>query len=428
MRGVPGQGSGTGGLWGREGARGRGDQRAWGRLGMSAAAEAAEANPRLTRTHGCFEIDGLPRPALAEGARDRWYDARELTFEPGPALTDDALLTSSERAAYDRDGYVVCAAPLLSSAEVKHHAALWEACMRVEHEGQEGVTDTSPGFTQRRPEPGVRGDAVNGHFKKYGGCLDLVSHPRVVQLARDVLGPNVCCWGGELLSVPAPEARVDRAVRRALHRQAARDVGRASAVPSRRLVLGVLAHPPGHRLARTGRMPGGERCCSLLPRLPSPRPAAPGGRGGRCVVRPAGGRVRGAPARTPPRRPGAPRPPPLPHSAGPPCSLPPHGLRSTLPCLGLTLTPCRDPQASAHSDLTAHISSGPNHSRKRRLGIAITYTQMDGVSDGGLGWATGVYIPPGSSAPSEGWVELPPPAAYAPAGFDEPPPGSGARL
>ena len=92
------------------------------------------------------------------------------------------------------------------------------------------------------------------------------------------------------------------------------------------------------------------------------------------------------------------------------------------------MTPCRDPQASAHSDLTAHISSGPNHSRKRRLGIAITYTQMDGVSDGGLGWATGVYIPPGSSAPSEGWVELPPPAAYAPAGFDEPPPGSGARL
>ena len=29
---------------------------------MSAAAEAAEAK-RLTRTHGCFEIDGLPRPA-----------------------------------------------------------------------------------------------------------------------------------------------------------------------------------------------------------------------------------------------------------------------------------------------------------------------------------------------------------------------------
>ena len=44
------------------------------------------------------------------------------------------------------------------------------------------------------------GDAVNGLFKKYRGCLDLVSHPRVVQLARDVLGANVACWGGHYIA------------------------------------------------------------------------------------------------------------------------------------------------------------------------------------------------------------------------------------
>ena len=54
----------------------------------------------------------------------------------------------------------------------------------------------------------------------------------------------------------------------------------------------------------------------------------------------------------------------------------------------------------------------------RRLGIAITYTRMDGgVSDGGLGWATGVYVPQGSLPPSAGWVVLPRPAAYGPPGF-----------
>jgi hypothetical protein len=40
-------------------------------------------------------------------------------------------------------------------------------------------------------------------------------------------------------------------------------------------------------------------------------------------------------------------------------------------------------QASVHSDLTAHIAKGPNPSHRRRLGIAITFTQMDGVTDGG---------------------------------------------
>ena len=127
---------------------------------------APGAVQRLTRTHGCFAIDGLPRREPPEGHRERHYASRELIFEEGPPPTSAALLSDAERSAYDRDGFVACSRPLLSSEEASHHAALWEACWR-----EEAVDGEAPG------------DAVNGYFKKYRGCYDLVSHPRVVQLA-----------------------------------------------------------------------------------------------------------------------------------------------------------------------------------------------------------------------------------------------------
>ena len=37
--------------------------------------------------------------------------------------------------------------------------------------------------------------------------------------------------------------------------------------------------------------------------------------------------------------------------------------------------PLRAGHASVHSDMTAHVSAGPNLSKRRRLGIAITYTR-----------------------------------------------------
>ena len=75
-------------------------------------------------------------------------------------------------------------------------------------------------------------------------------------------------------------------------------------------------------------------------------------------------------------------------------------------------------QASIHSDLCAHIAKGPNRSSRRRLGIAITFTQMDGVTDGGLGWATGVAVPEGSTVPLDGpWVVLQRPSEHGPSGF-----------
>ena len=64
--------------------------------------EAHGVVERLTRTHGCFAIDGLPRREPPEGHRERHYASRELTFEEGLPLTNAALLSDAERSAYDR--------------------------------------------------------------------------------------------------------------------------------------------------------------------------------------------------------------------------------------------------------------------------------------------------------------------------------------
>jgi hypothetical protein len=316
--------------------------------GPASSSESSSADAsRLTRTHGCFAIDGLPRAEPEEGHRDRHYASRELNFEEGPALTSSALLSAAERRAYDRDGVVVCSQPLLSRAEAAHHAALWEACWREEAVGGADAP----------------GDAVNGYFKKYRGCHELVSHPRVVQLARDVLGPNVCCWGGHYIA-KLPHTDVPTQVHQ--------DAWYWAFTPARQVTVWVALDDVdeangavrffhgSHRLGLQHREAGEEG--QLYPRLAAAC--------GEAV------------------------PAPLP--AG---------------------------HATAHSDMCAHVSASSNLSNRRRLGIAITYTRMDGgVHDGGLGWSTGVFIPEGSTAPTQDWVELDPSTMpYGPPGFEPPP-------
>lgn len=225
-------------------------------------------------------------------------------------MPEASLLTRSERESYDRDGFVSCARPLLSGAEAAHHAALWEACLDYEL----GCTTAersaaSAAFDTDGNVPTSGGDAVNGHFKLFGGCYDLVLHPHVVQLARDVLGPNICCWG-TIISQPVALFRcIDGIVgsgadpqlifithRRPLYRQASapRDGHR---MPSGRLLLGVYADPTGDCMAGSGGLRRVEWCGTVLPRQPPPRSAASKRARRARSVRTDGECVRGAPSR-----------------------------------------------------------------------------------------------------------------------------------
>ncbi len=64
---------------------------------------------------------------------------------------------------------------MLTPEEVNVHCRIWEEIFDAHCDGD--------------PQ------GVNGFFKRYGGAYDLVSHPVVVQLAKDILGPRCCCWG-----------------------------------------------------------------------------------------------------------------------------------------------------------------------------------------------------------------------------------------
>lgn len=115
--------------------------------------------------------------------------ARDATaspqFHPAQTAAPPVLLTAAELQQYNRLGYILRPGggiPVLNPAEVEGQARLWEACFESHCEGD--------------PQ------GVNGFFKRYGGCYDLVSHPTVVRLAMDILGPRLACWGAHWMCKP----------------------------------------------------------------------------------------------------------------------------------------------------------------------------------------------------------------------------------
>ena len=82
-------------------------------------------------------------------------------------------------ASFNERGFVLPARPLLSPEEVVHHARVWEELFEAYGEGD--------------------GYGINGFFKRFGACWDLTAHPNVVQVARDLLGTNVACWGAHYI-------------------------------------------------------------------------------------------------------------------------------------------------------------------------------------------------------------------------------------
>ena len=88
------------------------------------------------------------------------------------------LLSAEELSLYNEQGFLLRAGggiPVLTPGEVDVHRRVWQEIFDAHCDGD--------------PQ------GVNGFFKRYAGAYDLVSHPVVVQLAQDILGPRCCCWG-----------------------------------------------------------------------------------------------------------------------------------------------------------------------------------------------------------------------------------------
>ena len=119
------------------------------------------------------------RPAISDN-----HHGAPIEFLPARTSTP-VILTTKELNQYNEQGFLLRAGggiPVLTPGEVATHCRVWEEIFHAHCEGD--------------PQ------GVNGFFKRYAGAYDLVSHPVVVQLAQDILGPRCCCWGAHCASPP----------------------------------------------------------------------------------------------------------------------------------------------------------------------------------------------------------------------------------
>ena len=304
-------------------------------------------------------VEQLPAENRASGVRPRDHGLRHA---PHAAAAAPQLLAAGELHDYDRFGFILRPGggiPVLAPGEVAEQSRLWQAIFEAHCEGD--------------PQ------GVNGFFKRYSGCYDLVSHPAVVQLARDVLGPRLACWGAHWMCKPA---------------------GDALASP-----LGISDDgTPRHHQDAPGWPFRPAKTATVWVALD---PVGP--ENGPMVVYPKShlhGKVGcddGAELAELRRRFGE----------------------------GVPLHPIRAGHASIHCDMVVHSSppsSGPNAGR--RLAVGIEFVSMDVVTDNGSGWGAQCFVPGGEVTAAEaaaGFGHLARPAVYGPVGC-EPPGGAPARL
>ncbi len=100
---------------------------------------------------------------------------RDLRFHPCPNQAP-AALTPEQVETFNRDGYLK-GFRIFSPEEMAEHRAYFDALLeRVLSEGGSSYS-------------------ISTAHLKYGRVYDLLTHPRIVALVKDLLGPDVVAWG-----------------------------------------------------------------------------------------------------------------------------------------------------------------------------------------------------------------------------------------
>jgi hypothetical protein len=100
---------------------------------------------------------------------------RRLTFHPS-TVTNPRILTPAQVAAYNRDGYVK-GIRIFEEAEIAERRRAFDDILA------------------RTLAAGANSYSISSAHMKYGMVYDLITHPRIVACARDILGDNVIGWG-----------------------------------------------------------------------------------------------------------------------------------------------------------------------------------------------------------------------------------------
>src|SRR5262245_45397623 len=101
--------------------------------------------------------------------------ARDLHFHPSP-VTDPATLTREQVAAFNRDGYLK-GLRVFDAAELAGHRRYFDDLLR------------------RVLAAGGTSYSISTAHMTYGPVYDLLTHPRIVAVVRDLLGNDVIGWG-----------------------------------------------------------------------------------------------------------------------------------------------------------------------------------------------------------------------------------------
>jgi hypothetical protein len=120
-------------------------------------------------------MQSAPSFAITPTDEDLARFDRELRFFPS-TVTQPKTLTRAQVEQFNRDGYLK-GIRIFSPAEM---------------EGQRGYFDD---LLNRVIAAGGNSYSISTAHMKYGPVYDLITHPRIVDVVSDLLGPNVVGWG-----------------------------------------------------------------------------------------------------------------------------------------------------------------------------------------------------------------------------------------
>lgn len=100
---------------------------------------------------------------------------RDLSFHPS-RVTDPKVLSRSQIEAFNRDGYLTGITVFTPEEILQHRRYFDDLLARVLASGLDSYS-------------------ISTAHMKYGKVHDLLKHPKIVDLAADILGPNVIGWG-----------------------------------------------------------------------------------------------------------------------------------------------------------------------------------------------------------------------------------------
>lgn len=100
---------------------------------------------------------------------------RDLQFHPSP-VTDPQALTPEQVEAFNRDGYLK-GFRIFSEAEMAEHRAYFDRLL------------------EQVMAAGGSSYSISTAHLKHGKVYDILTHPRILALVKDLLGENVVAWG-----------------------------------------------------------------------------------------------------------------------------------------------------------------------------------------------------------------------------------------